>query len=260
MGYARSASTVGPGDERQVGQRRAGLGLEPVLELLPHLLDVVEVDLHRGPHGRRERPATPSCPPRPPGACGRAPRPGRAGRRPPAAATRPRARPGPARPREPPGPRQPPERGAAAAGPAPGPAAGDRALHVLAPDPAARPGAGDRGDVEPGLGDEAAHQRREHPAVAVGGRGRARRRRGGRAAAGAAAPPLAGGWPLGAGAARRAGLADAGQHGADGDGLALRRRGSRASRRRTGWGSPSRPCRWTPRTAGRRTPPCRRPA
>ena len=51
-------------------------------------------------------------------------------------------------------------------------------------------GAGDRGDVQPGLRDQPAHQRREHPAVAVGGRGRGRRRRRrADAAAGAAAPP-----------------------------------------------------------------------
>ena len=36
-------------------------------------------------------------------------------------------------------------------------------------------------------------------------------------------------------------------------------RGSRAGRRCRGWGSPSRPCRWTPRAAGRRSPRCRRP-
>ena len=45
----------GSGDEGQVGQRRAGLLLEPVLVLRPHLLDVVEVDLDGGPHGRRLR-------------------------------------------------------------------------------------------------------------------------------------------------------------------------------------------------------------
>ena len=53
-------------------------------------------------------------------------------------------------------------------------------------------------------------------------------------------------------------VADAGQRGADRHGLPLGRRGSPAARRRTGWGSRSRPCRWTPRRAGRRTRPARR--
>ena len=251
-----------PGHERQVGQRRAGLGLEPVLQLLPHPLDVVEVDLHRGPHGRRERLG---------GLHARRHRQAHAGElddlvaavtgRGSRGRTRaPRVRPGRQRARGPPARREQP-RAAACGGRCLrlARARGDRALHVLAPDPAALAGTGDRGDVEPGLRHEAAHQWREHPAVAVGGRGRARRRRGGRCGSRLRPRRRSPGWRSEPGPpsrrAPRCGPARCRQGRSR-----PRRRGSRSSRRRTGWGSPSRPCRWTPRRAGRRTPPYRRPA
>ena len=260
VGKARSASTDGPGDERQVGQRRPGLLLEPVLVLAAGPAR----RCRSRPRSRSTRDAGVGCDSIMPGGHGQ-PHPGqrarprRAGR----SAGRRRGGAGAGRRRVRPAPRQRPGgrggrsgRGGGRRG-GPGAAAGDaastssRRIRPPAPVPwmaaTSRPSSatsrrtsGDSTRPVAVAGSRRAGRRRCRGRRG-GRRRRSRRRRRGRAAAG------------------RAGLADPGQRRCRPARSRPRRPGSPAAPRRTGWGSPSRPCRWTPRTAGRRTRPCRRP-